>query len=94
MGGERGDQSAWEEWEMSANCKYEWVSLGGFEVIEVGPPSRRRKICGIVEHVFTSERDAKDAAKAGGGTWVKRRRHATRKVEMTQAKEVLAMVTP
>lgn len=70
---------------------YEYVALGGLAVIEVGPPSRRRKIVGIVEHVFMSERDAKAAAKECGGTWVKRRKHATRKVEMRRAGEAKAM---
>lgn len=69
---------------------YEWVALGGFEIIEVGPPSRRRKIVGIVEHVFMSERDAKDAAKKCGGTWIKRRQHKTRRVEMKEGRSALA----
>lgn len=66
--------------------EFEYVALGGFTIVEVGPPSRRRKIVGINEVVFMSEKDARAAAKEGGGTWVKRRKHKTRKVEMRAAK--------
>ncbi len=68
---------------------YEFVAMQGFTVIEVGPPSRRRKIVGINEIVFTSERAARDAAKECGGSWVKRRRHKTRKVQMRAARAAL-----
>jgi hypothetical protein len=41
----------------------------------------------IVEYVFMSERDARDAAKEGGGTWVKRLKHKGRRVQLQTAKE-------
>jgi hypothetical protein len=68
--------------------QWEWVALGGFSVQEVGPPSRRRKILGIVEHVFMTERDARDAAKECGGSWVKRRRHVGRKVQFARGRSL------
>jgi hypothetical protein len=69
--------------------EYEWVVFGGWFVVEVGPPSRRTNIMGITEYVFTSELDAKRAAKENGGTWAKRRRHKTRKVELKRGRELL-----
>ncbi len=70
---------------------YEFVALAGMEILEVGPPSRRRKIVAIKEYVFMSEADAKAAHKQyGGGSWVKRRKHKTRKVEMAAAKRARA----
>ena len=69
--------------------EYEYVTLAGFMVIEVGPPSRRRNVLAISELVFTTERDARLAAKESGGTWIRRRKHKTRKVEMRRAKKEL-----
>lgn len=67
---------------------YEFVVFGGWDLIETGPPSRRRAVMCIVELVFTSEKDAVLAAKERSGTWVKRRKHSTRGVEMREGRMV------